>query len=75
MYTIWTYLVYQALSIGLTVWVAHTLHKNGRVFLVDTFRGNKALICTSRSTVIVMTAGVRTGPSTRGSHGPGLLRR
>lgn len=34
-----TYLVYLALSIGLTVWVARTLHKNGRVFLVDVFHG------------------------------------
>src|SRR5690348_9884701 len=38
-----TYLVYLAISIGLTVWVAHTLHKNGRIFLVDVFHGNDAL--------------------------------
>lgn len=38
-----TYLTYLAVSIGLTVWVAHTLHKNGRVFLVDVFRGNESL--------------------------------
>lgn len=38
-----TYLVYLALSITLTVWVARTLHKNGRVFLVDAFRGNEGL--------------------------------
>src|SRR5918998_3139658 len=38
-----TYLTYLALSIGLTVWVAQTLHKNGRVFLVDVFQGNEAL--------------------------------
>ena len=40
---VWTYLVYIALSIPLTVWVAHTLHKNGRIFLVDSFRGNEQL--------------------------------
>jgi hypothetical protein len=40
---VWTYLVYIALSIPLTVWVAHTLHKNGRVFLVDSFKGNEEL--------------------------------
>ena len=40
---IMTYLVYLAISIGLTVWVAHTLHKNGRVFLVDVFHGNEPL--------------------------------
>jgi hypothetical protein len=38
-----TYLIYVAVSVGLTVWVAHTLFKNGRVFLVDVFRGNTAL--------------------------------
>jgi len=26
--------------VALTVWVARTLHRNGRVFLVDCFRGN-----------------------------------
>lgn len=38
-----TYLLYLAISIALTIWVAHTLHKNGRVFLVDVFHGNEAL--------------------------------
>src|SRR5260370_13252515 len=38
-----TYLLYLAISIALTVWVAHTLHKNGRVFLVDVFHGNEQL--------------------------------
>jgi len=40
---IWTYIVYIALSIPLTVWVAHTLNKNGRVFLIDSFHGNEEL--------------------------------
>lgn len=38
-----TYLVYLTMSISLTVWVAQTLHKNGRVFLVDVFHGNESL--------------------------------
>jgi hypothetical protein len=38
-----TYLVYLLLSIALTVWVARTLFKNGRIFLVDVFHGNEAL--------------------------------
>jgi hypothetical protein len=38
-----TYLVYLTISIALTIWVARTLHKNGRVFLVDVFHGNEAL--------------------------------
>ena len=38
-----TYLIYLAVSIALTIWVARTLHKNGRVFLIDVFHGNDAL--------------------------------
>jgi len=37
------YLCYLAISIAITVWVAHTLHKNGRVFLLDAFHGNADL--------------------------------
>lgn len=38
-----TYAAYILLSIVLTVWVARTLHKNGRVFLVEVFGGDEAL--------------------------------
>ena len=38
-----TYIIYIALSIPLTIWVAQTLHKNGRIFLIDSFRGNERL--------------------------------
>ena len=38
-----TYLSYLAISISLTIWVAQTLHKNGRVFLIDVFQGNESL--------------------------------
>src|ERR687884_967152 len=38
-----TYLSYLGISVALTVWVAQTLHKNGRIFLVDVFHGNEAL--------------------------------
>lgn len=37
------YLLYLAISIALTIWVARTLFKNGRVFLVDVFHGNESL--------------------------------
>src|SRR5258706_4502538 len=40
---IMTYIVYLAISVCLTIWVARTLHKNGRVFLVDSFHGNESL--------------------------------
>ncbi len=38
-----TYIVYLTISIALTIWVAQTLFKNGRVFLIDVFHGNDAL--------------------------------
>ena len=37
------YFSYLLISVALTVWVARTLHTNGRVFLVDAFHGNEAL--------------------------------
>ncbi len=40
---VWTHLIYLAVSIALTVWVARTLHRNGRIFLVDCFHGNENL--------------------------------
>ena len=43
MYVVYTYLAYLVLSVGITVWVARTLFKGGRVFLVDAFRNNEAL--------------------------------
>jgi hypothetical protein len=40
---VWTYIAYLLISVSLTVWVARTLHKNGRIFLVDSFLGNEPL--------------------------------
>jgi hypothetical protein len=37
------YFSYLVISIALTVWVARTLHRSGRVFLVDAFHGNEQL--------------------------------
>jgi len=37
------YLVYLAVTLTVTIWVAHTLHRNGRIFLVEAFHGNDAL--------------------------------
>ena len=41
--TVIMYLVYLLVSVALTIWVAKTLHKNGRIFLVDSFLGNEGL--------------------------------
>ncbi|MEE8460062.1 MAG: hypothetical protein V3S08_09310 [Phycisphaerales bacterium] len=43
MYIEWSYAAYLVLSIVLTIWVAHTMHSRGRVFLVDRFGGNESL--------------------------------
>jgi len=40
---VWTQLTYLVISVALTIWVARTLHRNGRVFLVDCFHGNTEL--------------------------------
>lgn len=42
-FVVWTYVGYLLVSVALTVWVARTLSKNGRVFLVDAFGGNTEL--------------------------------
>ena len=42
-YVLPTYLGYLTLSIAVTVWVARTLHRNGRAFLIDAFHGQEQL--------------------------------
>jgi hypothetical protein len=42
-HTVLAYIVYLVTSIALTIWVARTLHRGGRLFLVDAFRGNEAI--------------------------------
>lgn len=41
--TVVAYAVYLLVSIALTVWVARTLSRNGRIFLADVLRGNAQL--------------------------------
>lgn len=38
-----SYSVYLPVAVGVTVWVARVLSRNGRVFLADVFHGNDAL--------------------------------
>jgi Na+/melibiose symporter-like transporter len=42
-YVVGAYVCYLVISISLTVWVAKTLSKNGRAFLVESFLGNTEL--------------------------------
>ena len=37
------YGLYVAITIVVTIWVARTLFKNGKIFLIDIFHGNKDL--------------------------------
>ena len=39
----YTYLGYILISLGLTVWVGRTLHKNGRIFLLENYADNTVL--------------------------------
>lgn len=41
--TVWTYAIYLVISVGLTIWVAKTLHRSGRVFLVRAFHADEHL--------------------------------
>lgn len=41
--TVITYGLYLMIALPVTVWVARTLHRNGKVFLVDCFHGNAEL--------------------------------
>jgi hypothetical protein len=41
--TVLTYGLYLVIAITLTIWVARTLHKSGRIFLVECFHGNEEL--------------------------------
>src|ERR1041385_4363227 len=43
MYVVWGYTFYLLISVALTIWVAQTLSRNGLVFLVDAFLGNREL--------------------------------
>ena len=43
MYIVVCYVAYLAISLAVTIWVARTLHHNGRSFLIDAFQGNREL--------------------------------
>lgn len=43
MYIVVCYVAYLAISLSVTIWVARTLHHNGRSFLIDAFQGNQEL--------------------------------
>lgn len=42
-HTVITYTCYLIIAIPLTIWVARTLHKNGRIFLIKSMDGDEPL--------------------------------
>jgi hypothetical protein len=40
MHIVVSYVAYLVISVAVTVWVARTLHRSGRPFLIDAFHGN-----------------------------------
>ena len=42
-YVILLYALYVIITVITTIWVARTLFKNGKIFLIDIFHGNKEL--------------------------------
>jgi hypothetical protein len=52
-YVLVGYMVYLAISLVLTVWVARTLHKRGAIFLVDAFAGNAELAASVNHLLVV----------------------
>ena len=47
------YALYLLISIAITIWVAHTLHSNGEVFLIDCF-GHNAAVAKSTNHLLVV---------------------
>jgi hypothetical protein len=42
-YTFVSHILYLVASLALTIWVARSLHRHGRPFLIDSFAGNESL--------------------------------
>ena len=40
---VYIYIAYTIISIAMTIWVARTLHRNGRVFLLEAFKGREEM--------------------------------
>jgi len=47
------YIAYFLVSLAMTIWVARTLHKSGRLFLVEAFSGNQEMADTVNHLLLV----------------------
>jgi len=52
-YILISYSIYLILTLILTVWVARTLFRNGKIFLVDIFHGNNELATAVNNLLLV----------------------
>jgi len=52
-YTVLAYSTYLVLTVSLTMWVAHTLFKNGQVFLIEIFGGQEELASSVNRLLVV----------------------
>ncbi len=52
-FTIAGYVVYLAITVPVTIWVASTLARNGRVFLDDVFKGDEGLASAVNQLLVV----------------------
>ncbi len=56
-----SYCSYLAVSLAVTIWVARTLHRSGRVFLIDAFHGNVPLADSVNQLLVVGFYLINTG--------------
>ena len=61
MHIVISYVVYLAVSLGVTIWVARSLRQNGRIFLVDAFHGNAELADSVNHLLVVGFYLINTG--------------
>ena len=47
------YALYLAISIGITIWVAHTLSRNGEIFLIQCFGHNREIARSTNHLLVV----------------------
>jgi Zn-dependent protease with chaperone function len=51
--TVISYALYLIIAVAMTIWVARTLHRNGMVFLVECFHGNRELAASVNHLLVV----------------------
>jgi hypothetical protein len=69
-YIVPCYIAYLAISLATTIWVARTLQRNGRSFLIDAFHGNRELADSVNRLLVVGFYLLNVGYITRTLHTP-----